>query len=135
MFGGYYQKTHGWRLFDIQCWFGKVENGRCRDVSFWLSVELFLVVNICLTDPTYFEKIEPTKPPRADVVIVVNWIEGIRASEYLFLFAICKRVVKGVFESIHCNDSDQAFCLQILRRDGILTDRLGFPILRVSSAS
>jgi hypothetical protein len=30
---------------------------------------------MCLTNPTYFEKIEPTKPPGADVGIGANWIE------------------------------------------------------------
>ena len=90
---------------------------------------------ICFMNPIYFKKIELTKPARSDVGIVAKWIEEDWVSEYLFPFGICKGVAKDFFESIYCNDSDPAFCLQILRRGGILTYRLGFPILRVSVAS
>jgi hypothetical protein len=52
-------------------------------------------------------------------------------SVIIALFIIYKRVVKDLFESIHCKDSDPGFCLQTLLRNGILADRLGFPILKV----
>ena len=70
---------------------------------------------ICFMNPIYFKKIELTKPARSDVGIVAKWIEEDRVSEYLFPFGICKGVAKDFFESIYCNDSDPAFCLQILR--------------------
>jgi hypothetical protein len=64
---------------------------------------------VCLTNPAYFEKIEPIKPPRADVGVVANWIEEDWGVRILTSFWYLQMGNKGFFESIHYNDSDQAF--------------------------
>jgi hypothetical protein len=59
---------------------------------------------VCLTNPRHFEKIEPTKPTRADLGIVANWIEEDWASEYLFFWYLQRGGKRGGGEFIHCRE-------------------------------